>query len=73
MVGRVVLEKVVTEADQQVTLDLTDIAQGTYILSIGDAKYKVVKKTKLIIVLITKADSINIRPEFPGNINIAGS
>jgi hypothetical protein len=45
MVGRIVLEKVVTEADQQVTLDLTDIAQGTYILSIGEAKYKVVKKT----------------------------
>jgi hypothetical protein len=44
MVGRVVLEKAVTEADQQVTLDLTDIAQGTYILSIGDAKYKLVKK-----------------------------
>jgi predicted esterase len=45
MVGRVILEKVVTEADQQVTFDLTDIAQGTYILSIGEAKYKVVKKT----------------------------
>jgi predicted esterase len=45
MIGRVILEKTLTEADQNVTLDLTDIAQGTYILSIGEAKYKVVKKT----------------------------
>lgn len=45
MAGRVILKKVVTEADQQVTFDLTEIAQGTYILSIGEAKYKIVKKT----------------------------
>jgi predicted esterase len=45
LVGKVITEKTISTQDESVTFDLTDIAQGTYILSIGDARYKVVKKT----------------------------
>ncbi|HEY9046420.1 MAG TPA: PA14 domain-containing protein [Ohtaekwangia sp.] len=45
LAGKVVIEKTVSEQDKNITLDLTNIAQGTYILSIGEARYKVIKKT----------------------------
>ncbi|HEY9007920.1 MAG TPA: PA14 domain-containing protein [Ohtaekwangia sp.] len=44
-VGKVIVTKSINETDEYITLDLTDLAQGTYILSIGDARYKVIKKT----------------------------